>query len=136
MRVWYIAAAAVVAFGMGCNKSPEGGTPNTNAVFKLSLPTAKDVKQGATEIFDASIERGSDFKKDVKLSVEGKPEKVSVKLSKDTIKAGDGDTKFTITVSPEKDAALGDHIIKIVGTPDGGGAPTSQTFTVKVIEAK
>jgi len=135
MRVWHIAAVAVVAFGMGCNKSPEGGTPGTSATFKLSLPTAKDVRQGATEIYDASVERSSDFKKDVKLSVEGKPDKVTVKLSKDAIKAGDGDTKFTITVSPDKDAPIGNHDIKIVGTPDSG-TPTSQTFTVKVTENK
>lgn len=136
MRVWHIAAVAVVAFGLGCNKSPEGGTPGTNATFKLSLPTSKDVKQGATEIFDASVERGSDFKKDVKLSVAGKPDKVTVKLSKDAIKAGDGDTKFTITVSPDKDAPIGDHEITISGAPDGGGTPTSQKFTVKVTENK
>ncbi|AWM38745.1 hypothetical protein GobsT_30590 [Gemmata obscuriglobus] len=136
MRLTYLATAALVAFAFGCNKSPEGGTPNTNASFKLSLPTAKDVKQGNTESYDASVERGSDFKKDVKLSVEGKPEKLTVKLSKDAIKAGDGDTKFTITVTPDKDAPIGKHDVKIVGTPDGGGTPTSQTFSVTVTENK
>lgn len=137
MRVWYVAAAAVVAFGVGCNKSPEGGTPKTNASFKLSLPgpMAKDVKQGNTESYDASVERGSEFKKDVKLTVDAKPDKVTVKLNKDVIKAGDGDTKFTITVTPDKDAPIGESDIKITGTPDGGAA-TSQTFKIKVTENK
>ena len=136
MRLSYLATVALVGFAFGCNKSPEGGTPNTNASFKLSLPTGKDVKQGNTESYDASVERGSDFKKDVKLSVSGKPEKVTVKLSKDSIKAGDGDTKFTITVTPDKDAPIGKHDIKITGTPDGGGAATSQSFSVTVTENK
>ena len=136
MRVSYIAAAAVVAFGLGCNKGTEGGTQNTKANFKLSLPTSKDVKQGNTESFDASIDRGSEFKKDVKLAVAGKPEKVTVKLSKDVIKAGDGDTKFTITVTPDKDAPIGDHEIKITGTPDGGGDASNGSFKVKVTENK
>ncbi len=141
MRVWYTAAAALVAFGLGCNKSPEGGTPGTNASFKLSLPggtsstLAKDVKQGNSESYDASIDRGSDFKKDVKLTVASKPEKIDVKLNKDSIKAGEGDTKFTITVTPAKDAAIGEHEIKITGTP-ADGQPTSGTFKVKVLENK
>ncbi|MBP3955982.1 hypothetical protein J8F10_11870 [Gemmata sp. G18] len=140
MRVWHIATAALVAFSFGCNKSPEGGTPGTSASFKISLPSGtstlpKDVKQGNTEVYDGSIDRGSDFKKDVKLSVASKPDKIDVKLNKDSIKAGEGDTKFTITVVAAKDAAIGEHEIKITGTPDGG-SPTSGTFKIKVIENK
>ena len=136
MRAWLLSAAALVAF-VGCNKSPEGGTPNTKSSFKLSLPTStpmKDIKQGDTATLDASIDRGSEFKKDVKLSV-AKPDKIEVKLNKDMVKASE-DTKFTITVAPAKDAALGEHTIKITGTPDGGGEPTSGEFKVKVIENK
>lgn len=136
MRVWYIAAAAVAAFGLGCNKGTEGGTTGTKASFELSLPTSKDVKQGNTESYDASITRGSDFKKDVKLSVGTKPDKVQVKLNKDKIGAGDGDTKFTITVTPDKDAPIGDHVVEIVGTPDGGGNPSVGKLKVKVTENK
>ncbi|VTR95985.1 Uncharacterized protein OS=Singulisphaera acidiphila (strain ATCC BAA-1392 / DSM 18658 / VKM B-2454 / MOB10) GN=Sinac_1997 PE=4 SV=1 [Gemmata massiliana] len=142
MRVWYIAAAALVAFGFGCNKSPEGGTPGTNASFKIALPglsgspLAKDVKQGDRESYDASIDRGSDFKKDVKLTVASKPEKIDVKLNKESIKAGEGDTKFTITVAPAKDAAIGEHEIKISAAPADGGKATEGTFKVKVIENK
>ncbi len=135
MRVWYITATALLAFGVGCNKSPEGGTPGTNASFKLSLPTSKDIKQGDTESFDASIDRGSELKKDVDLKAEA-PAKLDVKLNKSSIKAGDGDTKFSITVTPAKDAPLGDHEIKVTGTPAGGGAATTGSFKVKVTENK
>jgi len=126
--------AALVAFCVGCNQSPEGGTPNTKSSFKLSLPPiTKDIKQGDTATLEASIDRGSEFKHDVKLSVT-KPDKVDVKLSKDTVKASE-ETKFTITVTPAKDAALGEHTIKVTGTPDSGEATTGE-FKIKVIENK
>jgi hypothetical protein len=137
MRNWYITSALLVAFVVGCNKSPEGGTPGTHATFKLSLPVSvlKDIKQGNTQSFDASVDRGSEFKHDVKLSVANKPEKIDVTLNKDVIKANDGDTKFTITVAVAKDATIGEHEIKVTGTPDSG-QPTTGSFKIKVIENK
>ena len=134
MRLWILPIAALIGFTVGCNKSPEGGTPGTAANFKLSLPTEvstlKSVKQGTSESYDGSVERGGDFKKDVKLKVTA-PDKIEVKLNKDAIKASDGDTKFTITVTPAKDAPIGDAEIKVTGTPDGG-SPTSGSFKIKV----
>jgi len=141
MRIWNITAAALLVCAVGCNKSPEGGTtPNSSGSFTLTLPgtggIAKDVKQGNTESFDASVDRKGDFKKDVKLSVSKHPEKVEVKLNKDHIKASEGDTKFTITVSPAKDAAIGEHEVEITGTPEGAGSPTTGRFKIKVVENK
>lgn len=135
MRILILSLAAVTAFMMGCNKSPEGGTPGTNSSFKLSLPgpASQDVKQGDTRTLDATITRGSDFKKDVTLKVEA-PSKVEVKLGKDTVKASDGDTKFTLIVTPAKDAPLGEHTVKVTGTPVGGGDATTQDFKIKVID--
>ncbi len=133
MRVWLLPTVALVGFALGCNTSPEGGTPNTKSSFKLSLPAVtKDIKQGTSETYDASISRGSELHKDVKLTVT-KPEKIDVKLSKDTIKASE-DTKFTITVTAAKDAALGEHTIKVTGTPEGGGESATGEFKVKVLE--
>jgi uncharacterized membrane protein len=134
MRVWILPALALTGFVIGCNKSPEGGVPGTPDSFKLSLPPmSKDIKQGDTLTENAEINRDKDFKKDVKLTVT-KPDKVDVKLSKDTIKASE-DAKFTITVSPAKGAPLGEQTIKVTGTPEGGQA-TSGEFKVKVIENK
>jgi hypothetical protein len=135
MRLTILPLAALTAFAFGCNKTPEGGTPGSPANFKLSLPTsdlafAKPIKQGTSEIFDASVDRGSEFKKDVKIKVDG-PDKLKVKVDKDTVKAADGDTKFKITVEADKDTPVGEHTIKVTGTPDGGSA-TSGEFKVKV----
>ena len=132
MRLWILPIAALIGFTVGCNKSPEGGTPGTASNFKISLPaaTVKDIRQGTSESYDGSIDRGSDFKKDVKLKVDA-PDKIEVKLNKDTIKASDGDTKFTLTVTPAKDAPVGEHAIKVTGTPDGGAATIGE-FKVKV----
>jgi hypothetical protein len=132
MRLWILPFAALIGFTVGCNKSPEGGTAGTAASFKLSLPaTTKDVKQGTSETYEGSIDRGSEFKKDVKLKVDA-PDKVEVKLTKDTIKASETDTKFSITVTPAKDAPAAEHTIKITGTPDGGGSATVGEFKIKV----
>lgn len=135
MRQLLLIPAALAGFFVGCNDSPEGGTPNTNSTFKLSLPAvSKDVKQGTAETYDGSISRGSDFKKDVRISVT-KPEGVDVKLNKDMIKANE-DTKFTMTVTADKKAALGEHLIKVTATPEGGGAATTGEFKVNVLENK
>ncbi|MBN9121723.1 MAG: hypothetical protein J0I06_21720 [Planctomycetes bacterium] len=142
MRLWTLSLAALVGCALGCNKSPEGGTSpdkpaGSGSGFKISLPpsaettTIKTVKQGTSETFSGSIDRGSDFKKDVHLKVEA-PAHVEVKLNKDTVKASDADTKFSITVTPDKEAPVGEHTIKVSGTPDGGGSSTSGEFKVKV----
>jgi len=134
-QVLLLAPVALLGFVVGCNQSPPGGTPNTPASFKLDLPAiTKDIKQGTSETFDGKIDRGSEFKKDVHLTVTA-PEKVEVKLSKDTIKANE-EPKFTMVVTADKTAPLGEHTIKVVGKPDGGGAATTGEFKIKVIENK
>lgn len=131
MRLWIAPLIALIVLQAGCNKSPEGGTPGSAANFKISAPTVSTtIKQDNKETVNLSIDRGSEFKKDVKLSVTA-PDKVKAELSKETIKAGDK-TDFTITIAPAKDAPLGDHKVKVTGTPDGGGTPTTVEFTVKV----
>lgn len=143
MRLWILPIAALAGFTLGCNKSPEGGatghstTPSgSHGTFKIALPgfegVSKDVKQGETRNLDAKVERSSDYQKDVKLTVEAPP-KIGVKLDKDTVKASDADTSFHIIVTVEKDAPIGDQVIKVTGTPSaGGGTPTSQEFKVNV----
>lgn len=131
MRLWILPIAVLTAFALGCNKSPEGGTAGTPASFKLSLPAlTKDIKQGTTETYEASVDRGSAFKEDVKLKVDV-PSKIEAKLTKDEIKGSDGDTKFSITVTAAKDAPIGEHEIKVTGTPAKGSAVT-HSFKVKV----
>lgn len=124
------ALAAIVA--VGCNKSPEGGTPGTSSSFTITAPTIpSSIKQGDRETVKMSLDRKSDFKKDVKLSVTA-PEHIKAELSKDVIKASDP-TDFTLTISVDKNAALGDQVVKVVGTPEGGSA-TSVDVKVKIAQ--
>ena len=132
MRLLLLPLAALTAFALGCNRSPEGGKPGTDSTFTIALPSiAKDIKQGTAETVEGSIKPDSAFKKDVKLTVAA-PEKVHVKLDKDTIKASDGDKKFNMVVTVEKDAAIAEHEISVTGTPEGGGTPTTGKFKIKV----
>jgi hypothetical protein len=127
--------AAMISFLVGCNMSQDGGVPSTANSFKLITPAiTKDIKQGTAETTEASIDRGSDFKQDVHLTVT-KPDKVDVKLNKETIKASE-DGKFTMTVTAEKGAPLGEQTVKITAKPEGGGAATVGEFKIKVTENK
>jgi len=129
MRTWLSLAALSAVFVAGCNKSPEGGTPGTSSSFKISGPAmTTNIKQNNKETVKLSIDRKDGFKKDVKLTVA--PAKgLKAELNKDMVKASDP-ADFTLTVSADKDAPLGDQVIKVTGTPEGGGAAT--TVDVKV----
>jgi len=129
---------ALGAFALGCNKSPEGGTPGTDSSFSITAPTVPTtVKQDNKESVKLSLKRGSEFKKDVKLSATSNDPKVKVELSKSEIKASDASpAEFTVTVTPSKEAAVAEHKVKVTGTPEGGGNPTSVEFVVNVAENK
>lgn len=130
MRILLCLGVAAVMV-TGCNKSPEGGSPGTTASFTITAPTIPTtIKQDNKESVKLSLDRGKDFKKDVKLSVTA-PDKIKAELNKTEIKASEA-TDFNITVTVAKDAPLGDHVIKVTGTPEGGGAPTSVDVKIKV----
>jgi len=135
MRLW-ILPVALVGFLIGCNKSEKGGNPADNKNnFTLDLPglskdVGKDIKQGTTETYEGKISRGSEFKDDVALTVDSKPEKVSVKLNPSDVKAST-DGKFSIEVKADDDAPLGESDVKITAKPKSGTAVTS-SFKLKV----
>lgn len=137
MRFWILPLAALAGFALGCNKSPEGGSAGTHDSFTITAPTIPTtIKQDNKESVKLSLSRGSDFKKDVKLSV-APVDKLKLELSKDTVKASEASpAEFTVTISPAKDAPVSDFKVKVTGTPDGGGTPTTVEFTVKVAENK
>jgi hypothetical protein len=132
-RPWLLTGAIVAGFAVGCNKSPEGGTPQSSSSFTIKAPpTATTIKQDNRESVKLTLDRGKEFHKDVKLKVEPADPKIKTELDKDTIKASDASTDFNVNVTPAKDAPVGEHKVKVTGTPEGGGAPTSVEFTVKV----
>ena len=131
MRALLSLAALSAIWLTGCTQSSEGGTPGTKANFKIEGPvTGETIKQGEQDTIDLSINRGSDFKKDVKLAADA-PAKIKAELNKTMVKASE-DTKFNMTVTVDKDAPIGDHVIKVTGTPEGGGSPTHLDVKIKV----
>jgi hypothetical protein len=133
MRPWLLTGVVIASFALGCNKSNEGGTPQSHSSFTITAPPVPtSVKQDNRESVKLSLDRGKDFHKDVKLKAESPDSKIKVELNKDTIKASDSATDFNGTITPAKDAPVGDHKIKVTGTPDGGGTPAIAEFTVKV----
>lgn len=131
MRTWLSLAALSAIFVAGCNQSPEGGTPGSKNSFKINGPTmTTHIKQNNKESMKLSLDRKSDFKKDVKLTV-APPAGLKAELNKDMIKASDPED-FTLTISADKDAPLGDQVVKVTGTPEGGGAATTVDVKVNV----
>ena len=131
MRKWLSLAALAAFLVVGCNKSPEGGTPGTSSSFTIvGPPMTTTIKQDNKETVKLSLNRGKDFKHDVKLSVKH-PDKINAELNKDVIKASDA-TDFTLAISVAKDAPVGDHVITVTGTPEGGGQATSVDVRVHV----
>jgi uncharacterized membrane protein len=133
MRKFLLIAApiAVLSF-LGCNTSPEGGSPGTNRTFSLKAPTlSTTIKQGDTQTVTLTVDRDSDFKQTIKLQVT-EPKGIHADLNKTQVTAADPkDTSLTIKV--DKDAPLGDHVIKVTGTPETGSA-TSVDVKVTVEE--
>jgi len=127
----YLSLSAIAALALvGCNHSPEGGTPGTPNKFSIEAPTmSTTIKQDNKESLKLSLKRGTDFKQSVKLTATV-PDKIKVDFSKDPVAPSDpSDVMMNVTVA--KDAPLGDQVIHVTGTPEGGTA-TSVDVKIKV----
>lgn len=140
---------SLLAFGLlvavGCsNTSPPGGKPtgshtgttsNSNAYgakssqqFEIkSDDKSISLKQGETKKEEVRVDRGKDFKEGVKLSVEA-PTGIKATLSKSMVAASDPE-KVELSITADKNAAIGEHELTITGTPDTG---TATTLKIKV----
>ncbi|MFO0880867.1 MAG: NEW3 domain-containing protein [Gemmataceae bacterium] len=133
-RMLLTGALLVVAGLMGCNQSDRGGnnsdrTPSS-ATFRVSAPTlATTIKQGDKQTVKLSLDRGSNFKETVALKADA-PSGITVDLEPRNVKASDS-ADATASVSVAKDAAVGEHKVKVTATPETGNA-TDVTFSVKV----
>ena len=118
---------------VGCNTSPPGGSGSgiaKKSTFKLEAPeTHTTLKQGDTKEVKLTLDRGKDFHEDVVLKFDA-PSGITVDPATHTVKSGD-DKNVTVKVTAAKDAPVGDHDVKVTGTPTTGNA-TTVTFTVKV----
>jgi uncharacterized membrane protein len=80
---------------------------------------ATTLKQGETKEVKVSIDRGKEFQENVKLSFEPSGKGIKVEPASPEIKAGEKE-ETAIKVTADKDAPLGDHTIKVTGTPEKG----------------
>jgi uncharacterized membrane protein len=113
--------------------SDKGGSVVKGEGFKIAVPTFDTkLKQGEVQEVTISIERGELFKQDVTLEIKlTKGEGLKLDPTKVVVKAAEkSDVQITITAS--KDAAIGEHVITVIGTPTTG-EPTSMEFNVKVM---
>jgi uncharacterized membrane protein len=113
--------------------SPKGGSVLKGKGFKIAVPTFDTkIKQGEVQSVTLSLERGESFKQDVMLKIKlSKGEGIALDPAKIFVKASDKpDVQLTITVP--KDAAFGEYIVSVTGTPKIG-EPTSTEFNVRVV---
>jgi len=132
-KMFAVTTAALFALtSVGCNKSPEGGSPGTKDSFTLSGPTTSTtIKQGNKETVTVTLNRGSDFKKKVTLDVKA-PEKVKATFDKTSVATSD-DKDVKLTIDVDKEAAVGDHVVEVTATPESG---TATKLPVKISVVK
>jgi hypothetical protein len=87
------------------------------------------IKQGETKAFSISVSRDKDFHHDVALKFDGLPKGVTIDPAAPTNKNGESEVK--VNVKAADDAAVGEHTVKVTGTPTKG-APVVQDFKLKV----
>ena len=130
IAIWCV--AVVLLSLTACKRSEPGGGPDRAHKFTIDGPmTTTSIQQGDTETVALKINRGTEFKENVKLKVEA-PSGLQVAVHDSTVKPSEkGD--FNLKVAVAKDTTPGEHIIHVVGTPDTGAA-TSLDVKVKVTE--
>jgi uncharacterized membrane protein len=102
-----------------------GGLTQPENTFSLKPPMlSTTIKQGETHAVTISIDRGKNFDKDVALKFDDLPKGVTIEPASPTIKHGDKEAK--VDVKAADDAALGDHVIKVVGHPSEGPDATHE----------
>src|SRR6266545_1639113 len=131
----FFAALALSAFtlaAIGCNQSPEGGSPGTENSFKLTGGTIPPtIKQGDAESIKVTVERGKQFQNSVRLEAKA-PEKIHVSVDRNLVKAADS-PEVNVRVHPAEEAPPGDYKVTVTGTTDSG-TPTNLELTVRVVK--
>jgi uncharacterized membrane protein len=127
-----IALTLVLAVVSGCqSSSSRGGSAFKDEGFKIAVPTfTTQIKQGQTQNVTVSVERGKYFKQDVKLQIEAS-KGISVDPTKVMVKASDR-PDVQIRISADKNAAISEYLVSVMGTPETG-EPSSTQFNVKVV---
>jgi hypothetical protein len=142
MRTWtsILLTAAVAAF-VGCQGETGGPgktNPTTNPLEKITgkkdtfvlekhlLPTS--LKQGEKKEFEIKITRREGFHQTVKLALE--PDK-GIKVDFKDTEIKDPDTSAAGYIEADKEATVGEHMIKVTATTEGGD-PVTVEYKVDV----
>ena len=113
-----LVASAALAFG-GCNTSSTGGSPGTDYAFKIAGPDlATTLKQGEKKVVKITVTRKNDFKDALAFSAT-EPNGLKVTMDHKTLASSDP-AEVNLTVEAEKNAPLGEHIIKVTAKPPSG----------------
>ncbi len=127
LSAWVIIAAA------GCGTSSErgGGTESHNS-FTLQGPAmAMSIKQGQMETVNLTVNRGREFKQNVRLTAEAPPG-VAADLSNTAIAPNDKG-EISVKINIARTTPVGEHTIRIVGQPETGNT-TSLNLKIRVQE--
>jgi hypothetical protein len=116
----------------GCETtSPRGGGLTRDVGFKVAVPNLDtSVQQGEVRAVTVSLQRGAYFKQDVNLQIQAS-EGISVGPTDILVKASES-PDVQLRIATTKNTALGSYLVSVNATPKTG-APTSTTFTVKVV---
>ncbi len=133
----YLSAFTLAVFAMApiaCKQSSEGGNPGTPSSFKFQRDGTQAIdptlKPGETQTVEVKLNRGSDFNRGVKFDVKG-TDQVTAEITPDAAKSNESPV-LMVKVTAKPEAPNGEHNITLTGTPEGGGAATSETIKVTV----
>jgi uncharacterized membrane protein len=137
----FVCTALALSLGCNENKSAPGGpgapgsrssTAGKDNTFTVTPPSGTtDIKQGHTKEISISVNRGKDFKQNVKLSLSTDATGVTIKPDTAELKASDTATTLKFTIDAAKDAAMGQHTLTVKATPETGQS-TESSFKINV----
>jgi uncharacterized membrane protein len=130
MKKGFVGLLVAVAALVGCETKSQQGGGAGNDTFRIAVAAmVTNINQGEMQTARVSLDRGSGFKRQVKLEMKA-PAGIQVEPSSATVEPGDkGDIQLKLTAA--KDAPLGEHKILVKGTPHKG-EPTETEFKITV----
>jgi hypothetical protein len=100
--------------------------------FSISVPFwTTGIKQGETKQFTLAVKRDAEFKEDVALKFDNLPKGLTIEPATATVKGAESEAKFLLKAAD--DAPVGDHVVKVTGTPTKG---TLATHDLKITVGK
>ena len=122
--------AAISLVQLGCNTSPEGGSPGTSDNFRIMGPSSTvptTIKQGDKQTVKISLDRGKDFKKAITLKAE--PSKgIHATFDKANVSASDP-AEVNLTIEADKDASSARIELSAAGTYSGRAMLSNRSWS-------